>query len=124
MFGDKPSGSFRPVSTTLNHDLLLNAHNAAAFSDHHRYARRMGVTLLAVIVLLLVWCTLHMFLLIFLGIISAQIIMGVVQGVLGIMVAIPLVAVIVVLTKLLYLENTLGEDDIEIQTENRAARSN
>jgi putative Ca2+/H+ antiporter (TMEM165/GDT1 family) len=47
----------------------------------------------------------HMFLLIFLGIVSAQIIMGVVRGVLGIMAATPLVAVIVVLAKLLYLEN-------------------
>ncbi len=52
-------------------------------------------------------------------IISAQIIMGVVQGVLGILVATPLMAVIIVLVKLLYMENVLGDDDVDIQAEKR-----
>ncbi len=50
-------------------------------------------------------------------ILSAQIIMGVVQGVLGIMLATPLTAVIIVLTKKLYIENMLDDHDVEVWTE-------
>ncbi|MFZ0242286.1 MAG: HAD-IC family P-type ATPase [Desulfobacterales bacterium] len=49
-------------------------------------------------------------------VISAQIIMGVVQGLLGILVATPLVAVVIVLTKRLYLEDMLDDDDIQAES--------
>jgi len=52
-------------------------------------------------------------------IISAQIIMGVIQGIIGILLATPLVAVLIVITKLLYLEDVLEEHDIHIQAEDR-----
>ncbi len=50
-------------------------------------------------------------------ILSAQIIMGVLQGVLGVLVATPLVAAIMVMLKLLYIEDVLGDHDIEIRAE-------
>ncbi len=56
-------------------------------------------------------------------IISAQIIMGVIQGVIGIILATPLVAVIIVVIKLLYLEDVLDDHDIHIQAEDRENRA-
>ena len=50
-------------------------------------------------------------------ILSAQIIMGVLQGVLGVLVATPLVATVMVVVKLLYIEDVLGDHDIEIRAE-------
>jgi len=50
-------------------------------------------------------------------ILSAQLIMGVVQGILGVLVATPLVAAIIVLIKFMYIEDVLGDQDIEIQAE-------
>ncbi len=44
-------------------------------------------------------------------ILSAQVIMGVVQGILGVLLATPLVAVAIVLTKLLYVEDVLGDHE-------------
>jgi len=57
-------------------------------------------------------------------ILSAQIIMGVIQGVIGILLATPLVAVIMVLVKLLYLEDVLDDHDIHIQAEDRESAKN
>jgi predicted PurR-regulated permease PerM len=51
-------------------------------------------------------------------ILSAQIILGVIQGVLGILVATPLVATIIVLTKFMYIEGVLDDHAIEIEAEN------
>lgn len=51
-------------------------------------------------------------------ILSAQIILGVIQGILGILVATPLVAVIIVLTKFMYIEGILNDHAIEIEAEN------
>ena len=50
-------------------------------------------------------------------ILSAQIIMGVVQGILGILLATPLTAVIIVLVKKLYIEGVLDDHDVEIRAE-------
>ena len=50
-------------------------------------------------------------------ILSAQLIMGVVQGIIGLLAATPLLAAIIVLTKLLYVEDVLGDHDLEIQAE-------
>ena len=52
-------------------------------------------------------------------IISAQILMGVIQGLLGILVATPLTAVIIILVKFLYIQGILGDEEIEIAAENR-----
>ncbi len=56
-------------------------------------------------------------------ILSAQIIMGVIQGVIGILLAVPLVAVIIVLVKLLYIEDVLEDHDIHIQAEDREKKA-
>ncbi len=50
-------------------------------------------------------------------ILSSQIIMGVVQGILGILLATPLTAVIIVLVKKLYIEGILDDHDVEIRAE-------
>lgn len=50
-------------------------------------------------------------------ILSAQIVMGVLQGVLGILVATPLVAAAIVLIKLIYIQGILGDQDVEIEAE-------
>lgn len=50
-------------------------------------------------------------------ILSAQLIMGVIQGVFGILLATPLVAAIMVVVKLLYIEGKLADADVEIHAE-------
>lgn len=52
-------------------------------------------------------------------IISAQLILGFLQGILGILLATPLVAAIIVLVKLLYVKDILHDDHVKIQAEAR-----
>jgi len=55
-------------------------------------------------------------------ILSAQIVMGVLQGILGVLLATPLVAATIVVVKLLYIEDVLGDHEVQIKAESTKDR--
>jgi predicted PurR-regulated permease PerM len=55
-------------------------------------------------------------------ILCGQIVMGVLQGILGVLLATPLVAVTIVLVKLLYIEDVLGDHEVQIEAESTEDR--
>jgi predicted PurR-regulated permease PerM len=52
--------------------------------------------------------------------ITAQLVMGLLVGFMGLLLAMPLIAVIMVLVKMLYIEDVLGDTSIEVKGEERA----
>lgn len=56
-------------------------------------------------------------------ILAGQIVMGVLQGILGILVATPLIAAIIVSVKLIYIEGILEDPDIDIEAEHAGEKS-
>lgn len=54
--------------------------------------------------------------------ITAQLIMGLLAGFMGLLLAMPLVAVLMVLVKMLYIEDVLGDTSIEVKSEERAKK--
>lgn len=54
--------------------------------------------------------------------ITAQLIMGLLAGFMGLLLAMPLIAVLMVLVKMLYIEDVLGDTSIEVKSEDRAKK--